>query len=112
MPFCAERYSGPPNKSLVPLVTWSSANFFDLFFLSKFSLAKVAMVVLRIGSINHSDVLLHSDTKISLFCSPRLNQVKRYVSTFFKACVPVSMLNKKSFLSCFEKGFTAVLMTF
>ena len=47
MPFIAGRKSSLPNKSLVPLVTWSSATFF-IFFLSKFSLAKAVMVVLQI----------------------------------------------------------------
>ena len=68
------------------------------------------MVVLRIGSINHSDMLPHSDTNRSLFSSPHLNKVKSYFSTFFKAYVPVLMLNKKSLLSCFEKGFNVALI--
>ena len=46
------------------LVIWSSATFFDIFFLSKFLQAKVVMVVLRIGLINRSNVLLHSHTNI------------------------------------------------
>ena len=70
------------------------------------------MVVLRIGLINRSDVLLHSDTNTSLFSSPHLNKVKRYFSTSFDACVLVLMLNKKSLLTCFEKGFNVALMTF
>ena len=70
------------------------------------------MVVLRIDSLSRSDVLLHSDTNTSLFASPHLNKVKRHFSTFFDPCVTVLMLNKKSLLSCFEKGFTVALMTF
>ena len=91
------------------LVIWSSATFFDIFFLSKFLQAKVVMVVLRIGLINRSNVLLHSRTNTSLFSSTHLNKVKVYFSTSFGAGLP--MLNKKSLLSCFEKGFTVVLIT-
>ena len=82
------------------------------FFLSRFSLAKVVMVVLRFGWINRSDALLHSDTNICRFSSLHLNKVKRYFSAFFGACVPVLMLNRKSLLSYFEKGFTITLMIF
>ena len=70
------------------------------------------MVVLRIVSINCSDVLLHSDRNTSLFSSPHLNNVKKYFSTFFDACVPGLRLNKKSLLSYFEIRFTVALMTF
>ena len=70
------------------------------------------MVILQIGSINFSDVLLHSDRNTSLFSSPHLNKVKRYFSTFFNACVSILMLNKKSLLICYVKGFTVALMTF
>ena len=70
------------------------------------------MIVLRIGLTNPSDVLLHSDTNTSFFSSPHLNNIKRYLSTSFNACVPVLMLNKKSLLSCFEKAFAVALMTF
>ena len=70
------------------------------------------MVILRIGSINFSDVLLHSDTDTSLFSPPHLNKAKRYFSTFFDACVSILMLNKKYLLICFVKGFTVALMTF
>ena len=70
------------------------------------------MVVLQIGSMNCSDVQLHSDTNTSLFSSPHLNKGKRCFCTFFDACLLILMSNKKSLLICFEKGFTVALMTF
>ena len=54
------------------------------------------MVALQIGWINRSYVLLHLNKNTSLFSSPNLNKVKQYFSTFFDACVPILMLNKKS----------------
>ena len=81
MPFIAGRKSSLPNKSLVPLVTWSSATFF-IFFLSKFSLAKAVMVVLQIVWINRSNILLYSDTNTSLFSTSYLNRVEIYFPTY------------------------------
>ena len=70
------------------------------------------MVVLWTGLVNRENVVLNSNANTSLFSSPHLSKVKRYFSNFFGGCVPVLMLNKKSLLSCFEKGFTLDLMTF
>ena len=87
MPFVAERSSNLLNKSLVLLVTWSSATFFDLFFLSKLLLANVVMVVLWMGLVNRADVRLRSDTNTSLFSTPHLNKVKRFFQIFWCLCV-------------------------
>ena len=70
------------------------------------------MDVLQIGSMNCLDVLLHSGTNKSLFSSTHFNNVKRYFFTYFDACVLILMLNKKSLLICYKKGFTIALMTF
>ena len=78
------------SMAFVPLVTWSSATFFDFFFF-KLSLAKVVMVVLQIGSMNYSDVQLHSDTNTSLFSSSHLNKSKHWFCTFFDACLFILM---------------------
>ena len=66
MLFVPERSGSLPNKSLVRLMTWSSATFLNVFFLSKLLLARVVMVVLSKGLVNHSDVLIHLDTNTSL----------------------------------------------
>ena len=88
MLLAAERKSSSlPNNSLAPW--WLGVLLlFYLFFLLKFSPATAVMYVLRLGWINRSDVLLHSDTKASFLSSPHFGKFKIYFPTFLTLVYP------------------------
>ena len=107
-----DKYSNPPNKSLVPLTLLIIATWFDLFFFLKLSVVKFEIFCFVIASSNLCGLFWHSSINLSRILPPSFTDVNKYISLSISSYLPLLILNSASTLVDMSKGFNVSFINF